>query len=128
MDWFKQIWEEETGIWWGICYKETPERMLGACGLNGWNKTHNLAEIGYWLLPSYQRQGIMNEAVSSMLQYAFRHMKMHRVHAIVEPENTSSVRLLEQLGFLQEGHQRDAEFKNGKYIDLLLFGLLNPDD
>jgi ribosomal-protein-alanine N-acetyltransferase len=126
MDWFEKIHKEQTGIWWAIASKENEKKIMGACGFNDWSQKHKRAETGYWLFPDFQRKGIMTEAMQLIISYGFNQMGLHRIMAVVETENLSSIWLLEKLGFMQEGLQKDVEIKNGKYIDHFLYALLNP--
>lgn len=126
MDWFKEIYERGTGIWWAITSKQAPGELLGACGLNNWNQQHHHAEIGYWLLPQQQRNGLMTEALEKVIQFAFNTMQLHRIVATVEKENMSSIWMLEKNHFVQEGVLREAELKQGRYIDLIQYSLINP--
>lgn len=127
MDWFEKIYKEKTGIWWAITSIQNKIEILGACGFNDWNKKHHHAEMGYWLFPEYQRKGFMSEAMELIVPYGFNIMDLHRIEAVVEPENLASIWLLEKLGFMQEAVFREAELKNGKYIDLLEYALINPN-
>jgi ribosomal-protein-alanine N-acetyltransferase len=52
-------------------------------------------------------------------------MQMHRIEAVVEAENELSSRLLSKLGFAFEGTHLECEIKNGRYIDLSYYALLN---
>ncbi len=92
--------------------------------MNYYNATHEKAEIGYWLLPHFWRKGIMPEVIPVMIRHLFAHWKLHRLEAIIEDGNETSWRLAEKLGFKYEGKLREAEIKNGKRIDLLLYSLL----
>jgi RimJ/RimL family protein N-acetyltransferase len=67
-------------------------------------------ELGYILSPRYQRQGYATEALSALLQRGFAAAGIHRVVAHCNPENTASWKLLEKLGFQQEGHLRRNMF------------------
>jgi ribosomal-protein-alanine N-acetyltransferase len=127
MDWFRTIWEEQTGIWWGVALLGKPEELIGAVGINNWNQAHHHAEIGFWLLPAFQQQGLMKEAATGMIHYLFTQTNLHRIYAMVETDNQASLGLLEKLGFKKEGRQREVEWKNGKYIDLDWFGLLRHE-
>jgi ribosomal-protein-alanine N-acetyltransferase len=124
MDWFKQIWEEGTGIWWALSFKENPNELIGACGLNNKHPTHLNAELGFWILPPYQGKGLMKEAAAEVLRYGFTNFGLHRIFAMVETPNTPSNQLLISLGFTLEGCQRQTEWKNGRFIDLNWYGLL----
>jgi [ribosomal protein S5]-alanine N-acetyltransferase len=125
MEWYDKIYKEHTGVWWGITSKQNEKKIMGACGFNDWNKKHHHAEMGYWLFPEFQHKGFMSEAMQLVIPYGFNQMKLHRIVAVVEPENLASIWLLEKLGFMQEGILREAEFKNGKYIDLIEYALLD---
>ena len=125
LDWYEYILESKTGVWWGICFTEDPGHMIGACGFNEWNQLHNRTEIGYWLLPNYWGQGVMKECLAAIIHFAFTHMRMHRIVAVVEPPNYHSALLLQKLGFHYEGTHHQAEFKNNGYIDLDYYALLN---
>ena len=123
MDFYDGLWRERTGIWWKIVDRDNNE-PVGACGMNYYNATHEKAEIGYWLLPHFWRKGIMPEVIPVMIRHLFAHWKLHRLEAIIEDGNETSWRLAEKLGFKYEGKLREAEIKNGKRIDLLLYSLL----
>jgi [ribosomal protein S5]-alanine N-acetyltransferase len=126
MDFYKQLLQDETGIWWAICWQDAPQHMLGACGFNYWQKQHQKIEIGYWLLPPYQGMGIMTEALPAIINYAFKLPGIHRIEAVVEEGNTSSNSLLQKLHFVYEGTLRQSEIKNGAYINLQYWALLQP--
>ena len=82
------------------------------------------AEIGFSFDPDFQGQGFAFEAASAVLEYAFLTLKLHRLHATTDPRNTASRRLLEKLGFRQEGHLRQNFWFKGAWADDLLYGLL----
>lgn len=126
MLWYEKLLSERTGMWWGIPENERDE-LVGACGFNDWERTHRRIELGYWLLPSYWGQGIMQKALPSILRHAFLHLNVHRIHADVEPENPASSNLLRKLGFVHEGTLRDVECKDGGHVSLHQFSLLATD-
>lgn len=127
MQWFDHLLATGEGIWWALAQK-SDDALIGACGLNDHDHTHRRAEIGYWLLPPYWRQGLMRRALPHVLTYGFEQLGIHRIHADVEPENEASVRLLRAMGFTHEGTLRDVEYKNGRYLSLHQFSLLATDE
>ena len=69
----------------------------------------------------------MSRAVRAVLNYAFEKQGLHRVEAACLPTNEASKRLLERVGFQQEGYARAYLNINGQWRDHLLFGLLDTD-
>ena len=88
---------------------------------------HNRIEIGYDLNPEYWGKGIMQEALSKIIHFAFTSMKINKIEAKIEPENKSSIKLLEKLDFYKEGVLRQHEFEKGKYVDLAIFSILKSE-
>ncbi|MGZ8511769.1 MAG: GNAT family N-acetyltransferase, partial [Chitinophagaceae bacterium] len=63
-----------------------------------------------------------------MVGHLFNHWKLHRLEAVIEEGNDTSIRLAEKLGFRFEGKMREPEIKNGKRINLLMYSLLATDN
>lgn len=127
MDWFEEIYASGTGIWWGIALRSQPEQLIGATGLNDLVIEHRRAEMGYWLLPEWWRQGLAREGVSAMLSFAFTTLQLYRIGAEADFDNEPSIQLLKKLGFRHEGVRRAFEFKNGAPLDLVQFSQLASD-
>ncbi len=82
------------------------------------------AEIGYLLLTDCWSKGIMTEAVRQICVEAFSKLDIIRITGLVYAPNIASRRVLEKNGFVREGLQRDAVYKDGKIYDLCIFGKL----
>ena len=125
VDRIEQAWQEQTGVRWAITQRGNPH-LLGTCGYWRLIKPHFGAEIGYELAPEWWGQGIMTEAVGAVLQFGFTTMGLHRVEAQIHPANTGSRRVLEKLGFVQEGYFRENyyEVAEGQFTDTAVFSLL----
>lgn len=119
-----------------FCSKEDPQvnfaiRYKGdLCGVIGvipqpdiYRKT---AEIGYWLGEAYWGKGIASEALGLMISYAFKDLKLVRLHTGVFAHNKASMKVLKKCGFAQEGIFRKALIKNEVLVDEYRFGLINP--
>jgi len=79
--------------------------------------------IGYALDEQYSGKGIMSEAVWLMVQFAFSTLKLNRVEAYVSPNNIGSIRVLEKVGFLQEGLLKQLLYINGQWEDHYLYAI-----
>jgi ribosomal-protein-alanine N-acetyltransferase len=116
---------DNEGIMWGICLKDS-DKLIGTVGLWRMIKEHHRAEIGYTLHPGYWHKGYMNEALAVVLDYGFKELKLHSVEANVNPENQASRKLLERNGFVQEAFFRENYYFQGKFLDSLIFSLIDP--
>ena len=83
--------------------------------------------LGYWLGKKHARHGIMSSALPIMLGYSFLHLKLHRVEAVVHPDNEASIGLLEKLKFVCEGMARSCICLDGVWQDHWLYSLLETD-
>ena len=113
-------------ITWGIFLKEQPARLIGTIGFWRIQKEHCRAEIGYMLHPSLQGKGMMQEAMTKVLDYGFKTMNLHSVEANVNPSNEASIRLLERSGFVREAYFKENYFYNGQFLDSAIYSLLAP--
>jgi ribosomal-protein-alanine N-acetyltransferase len=82
------------------------------------------AALGYWIGKPYAGQGRMTEAVKTILPFAFRTARLHRLDAACMPANAPSIRVLERSGFAREGLARSYLKINGRWEDHLLFAVL----
>lgn len=65
------------------------------------------AHIGYWVDQRVAGRGVMPTAVALVVDHCFRTVGLHRIEVNIRPENTASLRVVEKLGFREEG-TRDA--------------------
>lgn len=126
LNWYDKIFKEQTGLRWVIEEVES-KKVIGTCGFLNYERAHNRIEIGYDLNPSYWGKGVMKEALNCIIHFAFVTMNINKIEAKVEPENKSSIKLLEKLNFSKEGVLRQHEFENGKYVDLAIFSKLKSE-
>lgn len=116
--------EENRGIRWGIALKGL-KGLICTIGYYQWVKAGGYrSEIGYDLLAAYRRQGIMTEAMREVLKYGFEKMGLNRIEAFVDPRNVASIRLLQKIGFHQDGVLRERTHFHGKFMDDVCFSLL----
>jgi len=117
---------DKDGIRWGITRKGS-NRLIGSCGHWRLMKAHFRSEIGYELAPEYWGQGIMTEALGAIIRFGFEAMGLHSIEAQIDPANLASRKVLEKLGFVQEGYLRENYVVGGKFTDTAIFSLLKSD-
>ena len=117
---------EHTSIVWVLSPRGARE-LWGTAGFWRWNKEHHNAELGYALLPAHWGGGLMAEALRAILAFGFARLALHRAEANVDPDNAASRRVLEKLGFVQEGLLRENWCAGERFTDTVTFGLLERD-
>lgn len=123
----QQAWyARREGIRWGITLKGQ-DRVIGSCGFYLFDEDFHRAETGYELNRAFWRQGIMAEAMSAIITYAFTDLQLHRIEAVVDDVNEPSKGLLRKLGFTHEGTLRQRFYFRNRFWDEHYFGLLNNE-
>ena len=124
MEFFFELEKNGTGMWWAICSLDN-NIFYGAGGLNSLSKEHKKAEIGFWLLPKYWGKGILSEAMPLICSYGFNQLGLHRIEGFVESKNENCKNAMKKSSFKHEGTMVDCEIKDGHFISLDIFALLN---
>ena len=94
--------QTNNSIYWAITLNGT-DKLIGTICLFGFSGDNLKAEIGYELLPGFQGKGIMQEAISKVVDFGFQHIGLHSIEAFTHLENQSSTRLLGKLNFKKNG-------------------------
>lgn len=103
-------------------------KVIGDCGFHTWNAYHRRAELFYNMRnESFRKQGLMTEALETILRYGYEQLNLHRIEALVGESNEPSNRLLKHFGFTFEGVMREDYNINGKNEDSVCFSLLKHE-
>ena len=126
-DRFCADWEATTGYAFFIL-DQTDDALAGGITLS--NVRRGVAQsgsIGYWIGQPYARKGFMAEAVALTLTFAFETLHLHRVEAACLLHNRPSRKLLQKLGFREEGLAREYLCIDGKWQDHVTHAILHSD-
>lgn len=116
--------ENNESLYWVLCLKNNPLLMGAICLWNiSWENER--AEIGFEMLSGFQKKGYMQEAVNTLVDFAFNVIKFHSVEGIVNPQNQSSIKVLEKNHFIREAYFKENVFYNGSFQDTAVYSLLN---
>lgn len=108
--------------------EDTARNIIGQCRLSNIVRgAFQASHLGYSLAEAEQGKGLMNEALTEVIRYAFEEMHLHRVMANYIPENQKSEKVLKKLGFTKEGYAKDYLFLAGKWQDHILTSLVHPN-
>ncbi len=119
-------YNEKTGINWIIKNRTTLE-VIGYIGYWRLFRERVRGEIGFALKPEFWQKGIMSEALLKVIEFGFKKFGLHSIEGNVNPNNISSIRLLEKIGFKKEAYYREDYLFNGKFQDSAIYSLLETD-
>ncbi len=102
--------------------RKTDDRVIGLVTLIC--KNHKQGQIGWALGIDYRGEGYATEAAEALIGYGFDNLGLHRIYADTTNENTTSWRVMERLGMRREACMKESEFRNGKWLDSLTYGVL----
>ncbi len=102
----RQFIEKITGgvqqgrwLYWGVVRQGSPQELMGTVCLWQFTEDGQRAELGYDLLPAFQQQGIMTEAIAAVLSFVQQNKILTEVQAMVSADNLASLNLLKKLDF-----------------------------
>jgi RimJ/RimL family protein N-acetyltransferase len=101
--------------------------LIGACDLVGISGRTRTAVLGIWIGKPYWDRGYGTDTVRTLCGFAFQEMNLQRIQLQVHKTNPRGVRAYEKVGFKEEGRLRRAHFVEGRYVDVILMGLLAED-
>ena len=108
----------------GIWYRGA---LVGVISFHAIDVVGGKVEIGYWLGSRLQGRGIMTRACRAMIDHAFAGLGMKRVEIHCAAENERSRAIPERLGFVEEGTIREGQQLHGRFVDVVVYGLLSPE-
>lgn len=82
------------------------------------------AQLGYALIPEVQGRGYASDAIRTIITAGLQHWDLHRIAALIGPDNVRSIQLVKRLGFTYEGTIRDHVYTNGAWRDSQMWSVL----
>lgn len=121
-----QDWDAGRAVRLAVRNKADRE-LLGVVGLDSVVHLHRSCELGYWLKREACGKGLMTEAASACLNFAFDTLHAHRVRCAAATENYASLRVIMRLGLTFEGLARQAEYVGSRWVDHAVFAQISTD-
>lgn len=117
-------WWIETGSKAGHTFAiELSGHFVGCIGaVAGEFEYSKSAEVGYWLAQEYWGQAIVSQAIALLIEKIQQNNEIVRLHAVVFEVNARSAKVLEKVGFAQEGCLHKAIYKQGDFHNALVYG------
>lgn len=126
-EWFAAIQRRNDVILFGIRQLGN-NTLIGSCQLHSINPVHRSAELQIRIGEVAQRgHGYGSQAVQLLLDFAFKDLNLNRVYLQVFKNNIPALRTYEKAGFRREGLLRQAAYIDGRYVDVVIMGLLREE-
>lgn len=102
--------------------------FVGNCGLFGIDWQNRFAEIGIHIgEKGYWNQGFGTRAILLILKHGFENLNLHRLWLRVHETNPGAIRSYEKAGLTLEGKFREAQYRDGRYADVLIMSMLKDE-
>ena len=85
------------------------------------------ASVGYWIDQEFAGLGVTPTALAMALDHCFNIVGLHRIEATIRPENRASRRVVEKLGFHEEGVRRRCLHVDGAWRDHICYAITAED-
>ena len=120
-----KAFELKRALGWIVADKTT-NNMIGLVNFPFWLRDFFISRLSYILHKDYWGKGLMSEVLPYCLKFGFNKMAIHRIEAVVYPQNKASIRLIEKLRFRREClmEEQSYDFINGRFNDAYLYCLL----
>ena len=110
-----------------VIIEKKSNKIIGDIGVHFIGNDNFQCELGCTLSKKQQGKGFATEAMKATIDYLFKALNKHRITASIDPRNTSSIRLLENLNFRKEAHFKQSLLINGEWVDDIIYGLLKSE-
>jgi [ribosomal protein S5]-alanine N-acetyltransferase len=119
-------WAKETGAGWAVADAATGT-VLGQISLRVLDLPEGLAEVSYWTLPEARGRRVAPKALSTLADWLFDEVGIHRFELQHSTRNEASCRVAERVGFPLEGTLRDGTLHADGWHDMHLHARLSSD-
>jgi UDP-4-amino-4,6-dideoxy-N-acetyl-beta-L-altrosamine N-acetyltransferase len=123
--WYTRLLERRERQGWLISMDGTP---VGAGFISGLRREHRRADFGLYLADSSARgRGVGAAAVYLLSRHAFEHMALHKLSCEALSFNTGAIATYSKAGFEEEGVLREHIRRDGRWVDVHVFAMLEDE-
>jgi RimJ/RimL family protein N-acetyltransferase len=101
--------------------------FIGWINIHSMDRKNGTFSCGGSIFKNYRGKGYAIEAIGMVLRYCFHEMRFEKCNTECLSINEESINLHKKLGFIEEGRRRKTVYTDGKYQDIVLFGLTREE-
>lgn len=103
-------------------------KLIGSTSLNAASPENRSAELGIFVGDkAYWDRGYGTDIVRTICRFGFEMMNLHRIQLEVFAPNARARSVYEKVGFREEACRRGGRFENGRYLDVVVMGLIEGE-
>ncbi|MFI6090214.1 GNAT family N-acetyltransferase [Streptomyces sp. NPDC051218] len=126
IDGWRNAWSDERDAHWAIA-DATTDTVVGRISLRLIVLADGQAEVAYWTMPSARGRGIAPRALTTLSDWAFDEIGLHRLELTHATANEASCRVALKTGFAPEGTKRSAVLHADGWHDMHLHARIRDD-
>lgn len=127
LKWFDSIRQRSDAYILGIFLNKTKE-LIGYCQLRPIHYIYKHAELLIRIgKTSKQNKGYGSEAIKRLLKFSFNDLNLKRIYLHVFTTNKRAIKVYGNIGFKKEGTLRKHAHVDGKYVDVIIMGILRDE-
>src|SRR6478609_6878015 len=128
LNWFENYMRTRTNnVRLAICTQGN-DALVGVVNLTNIDWQNRNAEFSIMIgEKTSQGKGYGTEATTMMIKHCFENLNLHRLYLHVLDYNTKAIDMYKKVGFKEEGKLKQCIYKNNKYHDMLVMGLVQEN-
>ena len=127
--WYKKVVFDSTKkyfvLWTTTNFDEQP---IGLIRIDEIDYINHSARVGCDIFSGFRNKGFGTTAMQLAVNYCFDVLNMHRLYLSVAAYNDAAKKVYIKTGFTEEGVQKDALYRFGKYNDYIMMSLIKGEE
>ncbi|WP_425446497.1 GNAT family N-acetyltransferase [Dethiothermospora halolimnae] len=127
MDWYEN--QKKSKDTYNFAIEAIEEGIyIGGCGINTLDLKNGVVIVGIFIgNKDYRSKGYGTEAMKLLIDFIFNQINVNKVQLVVYGFNERAIKSYKKNGFIEEGRIRQRIFRNGKYHDEIVMGILREE-
>lgn len=123
--WFESLLTNPKARYYVLCSAEI--NFIGIVRTDEIDYVNRSIRVGGDILPEFQGQGYGARMFQLLKKYCFDYLNMNRIWLLVLETNEKALRLYRRAGLVEEGRQRQAIYREGRYVDYIMMSMLRSE-
>ena len=124
-EWFKTLQHKSDRRYYILATRT--QDFIGIVRTDEIDPVNRSIRVGGDVLPKYQGKGYGTRMFRLIQKYCFDYLNMNRLWLLVLENNKVAIKLYRKAGLVEEGCQREAIFRDGKYLNYLMMSILRSE-